>query len=277
MKPSISVVIRNRNEAKLLERALRALAMQHHRPDEIIIVDNGSTDGSLEVARSFGAHIVAIAQEDFTYGRALNRGIEQATGDLIMLLSAHSLPIGRFFVEAAIEPFVDERVAGVRCIMVSKRQEIEAWMQGRVLEWPVEIAAVIKQGPIASGCVIRRSVWEKVRFDESLEAVEDKFWALEALKLGYLISSCEAVYLHMRKRGLWERARIVNREQLAFFRTTGKRWLEPEATFPKLVKAVFLYAPYAAASVIAGAAAEYVYQRTIPVQARRKPRAGSIQ
>ncbi len=261
----------------MLEKVLRALAVQRLRPAEIILVDNNSTDSSREIATAYGARIVDIAREEFTYGRALNAGIEAAASEVILLLSAHSLPIGPYFVEEATSPLRDEKVAAVRCLLWSKGDEVERWMDTRVLEWPVEIASVIRYGPIASGCALRRSVWERIPFDERLEAVEDKFWALAALKLGYYVCSSPAAYLHMRRRGLWERARIVNREQLAFFRATGTPWLEPKASLGKLAKAVFLQAPYAAASVIAQASAAYVYQKTIPMQARRKPKAGSIQ
>ncbi len=68
-QPSASIIIRNRNEAKYLRPVLRALSLQEVKNIELIVVDNESTDDSVEVARGFGAKIVTIGESSFTYGR----------------------------------------------------------------------------------------------------------------------------------------------------------------------------------------------------------------
>jgi glycosyltransferase involved in cell wall biosynthesis len=57
--PSISVVIPTWNRADLLRSVLVNLEGQTKRPDEIVVVDNGSRDASVEIARSFGARVIA--------------------------------------------------------------------------------------------------------------------------------------------------------------------------------------------------------------------------
>lgn len=273
---TVSIVIRIRNEAAALEKLFQALRVQTLQPLEVVVVDNDSTDGSREVALKHGAKLVDIPKSQFTYGRALNYGIRECTAKYIVLLSAHALPLGREFLEKVIAPFFDPRVAATRCMLVSKFHELENWMEPSVLEWPVDVFNLVEKGPIASGCAIRKDLWDQVPFDEKLEAVEDKFWAGELLKKGYVVVRSEAMYLHTRRRRLLEGVRIMNRERLEVFRTTGYRWPVPRPSMARLLKAIVLSAPRAALNLVAREALIYFYLKTIPLQARRKHRVGSI-
>ena len=73
----ISVVIRTLNEARYLEELIRGIQGQK-LPDgwasEVVIVDSGSTDGTLDIAGRLGCRIEHITREEFTFGRSLNRG-----------------------------------------------------------------------------------------------------------------------------------------------------------------------------------------------------------
>ena len=84
--PSISVVIPTWNRADLLRSVLVNLEGQTIRPDEIVVVDNGSRDASVEIARSFGARVIAYG-ENRGFAVAVNDGITQSTGDWILILN----------------------------------------------------------------------------------------------------------------------------------------------------------------------------------------------
>lgn len=219
---TVSVVIRVRNEAGYLRKTLAALAAQSGPPLQVVVVDNESTDGSRQVALSAGAIVLHLPRLEFTYGRALNMGIEAATSEIVVLLSAHSLPVGPHFIQNALLPFDDPRVAAVRCLHASNRTELETWATPVTLSWPVELGEVIEKGPIACGCAIRRSVWALQPFNEKLRSVEDKFWAYEVLKRGHLISSSAAAYLYMRDVGVLDKVRKLNVDRLAYYEHTGK-------------------------------------------------------
>lgn len=88
--PTVSVVIPSWNDAVLLERCLIALAAQHLPPDEVIVVDNASTDATAEVARRFGARVVAEPVRGIL--RASCAGFDAATGQIIARLDADSEP-----------------------------------------------------------------------------------------------------------------------------------------------------------------------------------------
>ena len=118
--PAVSVVIRNRNEGRYLERVLAGLAAQD-MAHQVIVVDNESTDNSLAVASRAGVQVLSIARGSFTYGRALNLGLRAATGSVCVILSAHALPIGNAFLRECVKPFADPRVAAARCLYAGKQ------------------------------------------------------------------------------------------------------------------------------------------------------------
>jgi glycosyltransferase involved in cell wall biosynthesis len=76
-----------------------------------ILVDSGSTDGTVFVAESFGARIVRIPSSEFTFGRSLNLGIQVATRELIVIASAHVYPVYPDWLESLLRPFEDEKIA----------------------------------------------------------------------------------------------------------------------------------------------------------------------
>ncbi|MEO1251513.1 MAG: glycosyltransferase family A protein, partial [Pseudomonadota bacterium] len=89
-----SIVFRALNEEKWFGEAL-AMSRAQVLDDmdlEIILVDSGSTDGTISLAESFGCRIVHIRKSDFTFGRSLNMGCEAATGDYLAIISAHCVP-----------------------------------------------------------------------------------------------------------------------------------------------------------------------------------------
>lgn len=83
---TISVVIPTWNRADLLRAVLRNLKEQTRKPDEIVVVDNGSRDSSVEVARAEGAQLISYS-ENRGFAVAVNDGIRQSTGDWILILN----------------------------------------------------------------------------------------------------------------------------------------------------------------------------------------------
>lgn len=87
---AISVVIPVKDDAVALRRCLRALALQTRRPDEIVVVDNGSADDSAAVAASAGARVVPCATPGIPAAAAT--GYDASRGALVLRLDADCVP-----------------------------------------------------------------------------------------------------------------------------------------------------------------------------------------
>ncbi|HUL02473.1 MAG TPA: glycosyltransferase family A protein, partial [Gemmatimonadales bacterium] len=92
---------------------LQAISRQTYRDFEIILVDSGSVDRTRDIAASFGARIVQLRPEDFTFGHSLNLGIRAGRGSLIAILSAHAIPTNEHWLERLVSPLRDPGVAMV--------------------------------------------------------------------------------------------------------------------------------------------------------------------
>lgn len=86
--PGFSVIIPAYNSAETLARAVESVFAQSWPADEIIVIDDGSTDDTLQVARGFGDQIQVIHQSNAGVSVARNRGAEAATGDWLTFLDA---------------------------------------------------------------------------------------------------------------------------------------------------------------------------------------------
>src|SRR4051794_27765199 len=178
---TVGVVIRTLDESELIARCLETLEAQHGGFDvDVVVVDSGSTDATVEIAQAHGARVVHMAPEDFDYSAALRVGIEDARGDLLVLLSAHAIPLDAHWLERMTAPFADPRVAGVTCNQVAW-PSAPWWELVRVSrafgaerrEYTRADADDIVFSNAAS--CIRRDVWEEHPF--TLPAAEDLDWA----------------------------------------------------------------------------------------------------
>ena len=96
-----SIIIRTKNEEKWLPRCLSMIYAQTHKDFEVILVDNESTDNTVKIAKSWNIDkIVNIG--NYSPGRALNLGINNAKGENLVFLSAHCVPVNEFWLKNLI-------------------------------------------------------------------------------------------------------------------------------------------------------------------------------
>jgi glycosyltransferase involved in cell wall biosynthesis len=89
--PSVSVVVTTYNQAAYIEATLRSVLDQTYRASEVIVVDDGSTDRTPEVLAQFGREVTCIRQANTGVAGSRNRGVSEATGDLIALIDGDDL------------------------------------------------------------------------------------------------------------------------------------------------------------------------------------------
>ena len=184
-----SIIIRAFNEEKYIEKLLLGIFSQKVTFEyEVILVDSGSTDKTLEIASNFDVKIISIASEDFSFGRSLNKGIENTEGEFCVFISAHCHPRDGHWLEKLLQPFSDETIALVygkqRGNHITKFPEQQIF-----IKWfPDESTG--RQKTIFcnnANAAIRRSIWEANKFNETLTGLEDLDWAKNVIPQGYCL------------------------------------------------------------------------------------------
>jgi len=218
-RPLASLVIRTYNEAKYLDQVLSQVAAQvipGGRPIEVVVVDSGSTDGTLEIAARHGTNVIPINKEVFTFGRSLNIGCEAATGEILVLVSGHCIPRNDQWLSELLNPFQDPAVA-----LTYGRQVGDAaskFSEARVFEkyYPDGPAS---QGPAFcnnANSAVRKSIWRRFRFDESLTGLEDIDLGRKVVAAGFRIDYCpQSVVIHIHHESWPQVRRRYEREAIA--------------------------------------------------------------
>jgi glycosyltransferase involved in cell wall biosynthesis len=210
--PRVSIVIRAFNEEKHIGRLLAAIRKQTLHNPEIILVDSGSTDRTVAIARPYHVRVVHIKPKDFTFGRSLNVGIAAAHGDVLVLASAHVLPMHNDWLANLVAPFRDAKVTLAygkqRGTKDSKFSEAQHW-----LRWYPERSNFDQTHGYCNNAnaAIRRRVWKQNPFDEDLTGLEDLAWGSWVREAGYKIAYvANAGVLHLHDENA---AQILNRHR----------------------------------------------------------------
>ena len=103
MQKLVSIVIRTKNEERWITSCLKAVFKQNYDNIEVIIVDNNSTDRTILKAKEFPVKLVEI--EEFFPGKAINDGIRASSGEYIVCLSGHCVPVNNTWLENLILRF----------------------------------------------------------------------------------------------------------------------------------------------------------------------------
>ena len=214
----ISIVIRNKNEATALESILNILHKIYIDDiSEIIIVDNNSIDQSVDIANKFNCKIIAI--DDFTYGKAINLGIEHAQNDLILLLSSHAVPVGNSFFKNSVKEFISNpSLAGMRYI-----NSYSNYL--RAVENNFSVKVGLQFGLMAGCAMVNKKIWEEFKFDEELVFSEDKEWSDRVMKAGFEIKDFnETFFYHIQRdeKGLLNRWK---NENIAYYKLHNLQYI----------------------------------------------------
>ena len=194
--PLVSVLVPGYNEAKVIDKALKSLLKQEYPFFEVIVIDDGSTDGTYEEARKLSgnygsATVKVIRQPNRGKAAALNLGISVARGELVLCIDADS-ELSEDAIRSMVRHFVDKSVAAVAG-NVKVRNRKNLWAKLQALEY-IEGLNLARQaqsffrsvniipGPIG---MFRRDILLSVGGYESDTFAEDADLTLKLVSFGY--------------------------------------------------------------------------------------------
>ena len=171
------MVIRARDEAASIGRLLDLLAEQDE-PHEVIVVDSGSTDATVAIARERGASVVHVAPAEFSFGGALNRGAAEGSAPVVVALSAHAFPRDSAWLRRIADTFEDSAVC---CAFGAERGPDGVPLQEPIRQDEALARAHPRWGYSNGAGAFRRALWEQRGFRADMPGTEDREWALWAL------------------------------------------------------------------------------------------------
>ena len=222
----ISLIIPTLGGAKDLPALMTRLKNQTVPPDEIIIVDSGSTDGTAQLARELGAQVIEIERRDFDHGGTRDMALRRSRGEFVLFMTQDALPVDEYYIERLIAPFDDPRVAAVGGRQKPKDNARPFERLVREHNYPKDIrvwdASAIPQMGVRAFLIsdvcsaYRRSAYLNAGgFDHPIMTNEDMLMAQRLLADGHLLCYCgAAAVLHSHNMTLsqqFKRNYIVGR------------------------------------------------------------------
>lgn len=226
MRVTISLLIKNA-ETTVQDLLEAVFAQQIDNGFEILVIDSGSNDKTLEIISNFPIRVIQIPSSEFGHGKTRNLAAENAHPDceFVVYLSQDALPANDFWLENLLEPIIeDQSVAGAFSRHMAREGTSPSTVRQLTTSWQTggtnRIAKALPEDPNAyelnkmnliyfsnTSSAIRRSVWEEIHF-KPVDFAEDAEWADRVLRAGYkLVFEPNSVVIHSHDYGFVEQLR----------------------------------------------------------------------
>lgn len=249
----ISIVIPTLNAGPLFKEVLDAIRSQElSDPVELVIVDSMSEDGTEELAKKYADVFFQVKREEFNHGGTRNLAISRSSGELIALLVQDATPADKNWLKNLANAFKDPGVAGAFSRQIPRpdcnpliRLRLRGWASANperrvregipeVLSQPTgsmprkltpeqirDVIASLSFDNVSS--MIRRSVWEEVKFPERKFA-EDIAWAKMVLEKGFkIVYEPESAVIHSHNKSLWYEFKRIYLDHQNWWEVAGFR------------------------------------------------------
>jgi rhamnosyltransferase len=182
----VSIIIRTKNEGRWIKQCLSAVFSQSYKNFEVILVDNNSTDATVKKASVFDIKLVNI--ENYKPGLAINKGIENSTGDIFVILSGHCIPTNKFWLENLINNLKDHNVAGVYGRQEPLSFSADSDKRDLSIVFGLDKKVQIKDTFFHNAnSALTRNIWDQFPFDSEINHIEDRLWGKDVIGAGLKI------------------------------------------------------------------------------------------
>jgi rhamnosyltransferase len=173
-----SIIIRTLNEEKYLQELLTSINSQivdSNENTEIILVDSGSTDKTIEIATTNSVKIIKISKDEFSFGRSLNIGCQNAKGEILIFISGHCIPTDKKWLKNLVKP-IQEKVASYTYGFQTGRDNT-AFSEYQIFEkfFPDKEVNDLNLSFFCNNAnaALNKNIWEQFKFDETITGLED--------------------------------------------------------------------------------------------------------
>jgi rhamnosyltransferase len=197
--PLVSIIMRSFNEGWALKETLPAVQAQDYKNWELIVIDSGSSDGSVELIRQAApAHFIQIKSSEYNPSRVMNHGMQLARSEFGIFLNADATPQGTNWLRPLVNGLQDPQTAAVfgRQIPRPDCEAVYAHDYERCFGPNRESAAWDHFfSMVSSG--LRKNIWSKRGFMEKMQYSEDDEYTRWCRAQGYRVVYCpDTVVMH---------------------------------------------------------------------------------
>ncbi len=195
----VSIILRSYNEGWALRETLPALQRQEHRNWELIVIDSGSIDGSVDLIRQAQPrHFIQIQPREYNPSRVMNHGMQLACSEFGIFLNADATPQGPDWLGPLVRALQDPQTAAVfgrqvprpNCRAVYAHDYERCFGSAREAERWEHFFSMVSSG-------LRKAIWAKRGFLEKMQYSEDDEYTRWCRAQGYKVLYCpESVVMH---------------------------------------------------------------------------------
>jgi len=197
--PRVTIIIRSFNEGWALRDTLRALGAQEYWNWELIVIDSGSTDGSVELIRQANPRLfIQILPEQYNPSRVLNHGMELAEADFGIFLNGDATPQGTNWLRPLVMALQGSKTAAVfgRQIPRPDCRAVLAHDYERCFG-PARASSKWEHFFSMASSGLRKDIWARRGFLEKMQYSEDDEYTRWCRTQGFRIVYCpESVVMH---------------------------------------------------------------------------------
>ena len=182
----VSIIIRTKNEERWISNCLDKIFNQNYKNFEVILADNCSTDKTVIKAKKYPIKLIKI--KNFLPGRAINDAIKISSGEIIVCLSAHCIPVDNHWLKRLVHPLKDKKIAGVYGRQEPLPYSSDFDKRDLLLLFGLD-KKIQSKDPFFhnANSAFLKKVWKKNKFDEKTTNIEDRIWGSQVINQGYKI------------------------------------------------------------------------------------------
>lgn len=198
--PTVSIIIPVLNAEREIGNLLDTIKKQAYPISEIIVVDSGSEDRTVEICRKAeSVHLIEIERKDFDHGRTRDMAFRESKGEVVVFLTQDAIPANEHFLERLIAPLEDPKVAVSTGRQIPKKNATKMEKLVRLFNYPSDSNIRSKEDIPQLGiktffcsdvcAAYKRHVYLKLGgFDYPIRTNEDMFFAAKAINAGYSVA-----------------------------------------------------------------------------------------